>query len=247
MNATFGIKNYADFPDLADQGQSLGNSLTPGFLLADEADVKYWPRLTSEEFLSYQFVITDKRAQLLVGAVNSIPVVWNGPLDMLPDEGWDWAIANGSSDGNWLCALLVAILPAYRKLGLAEEALRTLKKIGQQSGHQGVIVPVRPTRKPEFPHLPMEEYLTKKSHDGSHYDPWLRLHLGLGGRMIKICPRAMTVRLPIETWRQYGAQDDKAFENQMLITDGLVPIKILPDEGVGLYEEPNIWMVHSFD
>jgi hypothetical protein len=81
--------------------------------------------------------------------VNTIPLSWSQPLTQLPQEGWDWAVATASHDGNWQCALLAALLPEYRGRGLAEQALTAAKHLGHSLGHQGMLVPVRPTRKSE--------------------------------------------------------------------------------------------------
>jgi hypothetical protein len=72
---------------------------------------------------------------------------------------------------------------------------------------------LRPTRKADFPLAPMHEYiklcvehlhtpstLGSKPQDDNPgdgracFDPWLRKHLLLGGQVIKVAPRSMTVQ-----------------------------------------------------
>jgi GNAT superfamily N-acetyltransferase len=235
----FAFQPCNDNPQLAEQCFNIGEQLTPAFLLNDLVNIAHWPRLY-QEFPHYQLGIIDTIRQTVIGVVNTIPLAWHAPLSELPEEGWDWALANAHADGNWLCALLAAIDPAYRRQGLAQQGLRAAKLMGHELGHQGMLVPVRPTRKAEFVHLPMAAYLKKRNSEGKIFDPWQRLHLEMGAHLIKICHRAMTIQLSWAQWLEYGAVGTA---DELTIADGLVPIQRQTD-GSGLYVEPNVWLVH---
>lgn len=237
----FTFKSYTEAPEFMQQAHELGGELTPAFLLSDPVSTDLWPRL-SIDYAEHQLAVIDETRQTAIGVVNSIPLPWSRPLSELPDEGWDWALANANASGNWQCALLAAILPEYRGRGLAEQALTAAKQLGRRFGHQGMLVPVRPTRKSEFVHMPMTEYLEKRKEDGTLFDPWIRLHLTLGAELLHVCQRAMSIKLTWDQWIEYGAEPSSEAD-ELVIADGLVPIRRQAD-GTGLYVEPNVWMVH---
>jgi GNAT superfamily N-acetyltransferase len=240
----FSFKTYIEAPHFIERADEIGKNLLPSFVLANPNEIKNWSRL-QQEFPAYQAVIIDEYKQP-IGVINTVPVTWQGTLETLPEESWDWALANPKLDGNWHCVLFVAILPEYRGQGLAEEALQTAKRIGQAHKHQGTIVPVRPTCKERFPYMPMETYLEKRHEDGKMYDPWLRLHFDIGAQLIKICHRAVTIQLPLEDWHKYGAAPSPNDPDKLIVPGGLVPVKILPEQNAGVYEEPNVLLLHEY-
>ncbi len=239
------FKTYAEAPYLAKSADEIGYALCPGFLLTNPNDINNWPRLR-QEFAAYQVVIVDDNQQQPIGVINTVPLNWQASLEYLPEEGWDWALANAELGGNWHCILFIAIIPAYRGQQLAEKAVQIAKQLGQTYGHQGTIVPVRPTRKKCFPTMSMAAYLEKHHEDGRVYDPWLRLHLKLGAKIIKICHRAMTITLSLEEWFKYGAVPHKDDPQELIVPDGLVPVRIISGKNIGIYEEPNVWLVHNY-
>ncbi len=62
----------------------------------------------------------------------------------------------------------------------------------QRSGcglSNGVIAPVRPTWKERYPLIPIERTSSWRRADGSHFDPWIRVHEVVGGEIIALAPR----------------------------------------------------------
>jgi hypothetical protein len=57
----------------------------------------------------------------------------------------------------------------------------------------GVIAPVRPTWKERYPLISIEEYMGWRRGDGTHFDPWLRIHELVGGEIIAAAPASMVV------------------------------------------------------
>nr|VFJ91622.1 MAG: Acetyltransferase (GNAT) family [Candidatus Kentron sp. LFY] len=243
----FSFKSIEEAPHLAVLMEKPDDPLMPGFLFEDPGIVAYYQSRLWEIFPAYQIVITDEKDKgKPIGILNTMPLTWREPLENLPGEGFDWALGCPEMGGNWHCLMYGVIMPEYRGHGLSEKMLRFAKRMGQARGHQGTIAPVRPTRKQDFPHMPMEVYLDKRHEDGRVYDPWLRLHLSLGARVIKVCHRSMTVRLPLDEWHKYGAVPSEENQGELIVPGGLVPVKKIPDEDIGLYEEPNVWMLHEY-
>ncbi|OGE47043.1 hypothetical protein PENARI_c072G08365 [Penicillium arizonense] len=109
----------------------------------------------------------------------------------------------------------MAVQADRRKLGLAEMLVNAMKQTARAEGLEALIVPLRPTRKAEFPLVPMQDYMTWKcekvpstvpagissSMDNSQptkqelpVDPWLRSHISLGGTMVKAAPYTLWLK-----------------------------------------------------
>ena len=122
-------------------------------------------------------------------------------------------------------------------------AVDAMKRIGRSHGLGGMIAPVRPNRKSEYPKTPIEEYITWFGDDGRPFDPWLRVHHDLGARIIKPCKRAMLITGTVAEWEGWTGM--RFFESGEYIVPGaLVPVVIDCERDIGTYVEPNVWMHH---
>ena len=61
-----------------------------------------------------------------------------------------------------------------------------MRAVAAEHGLSSLVAPVRPTTKSRYPHVPMENYVAWKRGDGKLFDPWLRVHAGLGAEMLGI-------------------------------------------------------------
>ena len=183
---------------------------------------------------------------------------------------------------NALSALSISVQKDRRKTGLAEIFIRKLKQTAIDENLQALVVPLRPTQKPSHPLIEMAEYIkwTDSAPDctglnlgpsqkplGSfqglqptqplHFDPWLRKHLRLGGRIVKVAPNSMMVRGTPEEWNRWTGIDfdlqtleqnsaclDSNYVN-VVIPGGLVPVRYNKKEKIGVYVEPNVWVFHE--
>ena len=106
----------------------------PEFMFKDPVASACWPAL-QEQFAPYQFAIVNRETNETMVQVNSLPLAWTEPLDLLPDTGWDWAIQQGVRDraaarvATDQCALQIAIGPSFRGLGISSYALKVMKQI----------------------------------------------------------------------------------------------------------------------
>ena len=62
---------------------------------------------------------------------------------------------------------------------------RRARRGGRSAGLESVIAPVRPTLKERYPLIPIERTSTWRRADGSHFDPWLRVHERVGGEIVR--------------------------------------------------------------
>lgn len=219
------------------------------------------------------------------------------PLSSLPfltkDQEQDWMTCQTAKRPNALSALSITVRADRRRLGLAERLIEMMKQAAKEENLQVLVAPLRPTRKSEFPFIPMKNYASwtqtkaalprnlsassssqrdeismKADHDHGAkqklpFDPWLRKHVCLGGRILKIAPSSMIVQGSVTEWqtwtgidihhlvRETHTKDLKKEEesNRMYletpIAGGLVPLRVYVGEKTCTYIEPNVWLYHE--
>jgi GNAT superfamily N-acetyltransferase len=232
---------------LIHSGDEIVTEIWPEFMLNDPVANEYFFALYSS-FPAFQYRLID--GDEVVGAGNAIPLYWDAPLSELPDAGWDWALATGfaqQKEGikpNLLCALSITINPRYQGKGISGEMVKAMKNITREHGLDALILPVRPNAKHQHPHMPMSSYMHLQRDDNLPQDPWLRVHTRLGAAIIKECPQSMTIPGTIEQWTKWTGRQFPA-SGSYIIDGALVPVKIDLEHNLGLYIEPNVWMVHS--
>ncbi len=233
--------------DLIKAGDNIVEAVYPEFMLHDAVANEWFFQLYND-FPEYQYWLLD--GEEIVGIGNSIPIFWKDKLENLPEEGWDWAIVKGFKDKeknikpNLLCALSITINPKYQGKGISTKMIRSMVEIGKIRKFESLIIPVRPTLKKDHPLIEMEKYILWKREDGQLFDPWLRVHEKLGGKIIKVCSEAMDIRGSVQDWKNWTGMDFP--ESGSYKIDGalkLIEIDLEKDEGI--YIEPNVWVVHE--
>lgn len=232
-------------PDLAEQLGPLIDSIWPEFMQQDPIANQYWSRLFTD-FSHCQFVLLD--GSTAVGTANSIPVDWDGTDGDLPDEGWDWALSKGMADGDQhrsprsLVGLQIAIAPSHQGRGLSYRFVQQLRDRTTQQGLDRLIIPVRPTHKHRYPLTPIARYIEWQN-DGLPFDPWLRVHVRAGGRIVKPCNQAMTIRGTVAAWEAWTglALPDSG---NYIIPQALAPLVVDRPADSATYVEPNVWVEH---
>lgn len=225
------------------------DAVWPEFMDHDAVSARYWGTLF-KEFPDYQFAIVDTPNDAIVGAANSIPLSWNHGLEELPDGGWDWALAKGIEDlaagsrPNLVCALQIAIAPAYRRKGLSYLFIDCMRRAARTSGFSTLIAPVRPSHKDRYPLSGIDSYIEWKLQSGLPYDPWLRAHARKGGRIVKPCTSSMRIVGTVSEWEDWTGL--VFFESGLYPVEGaLAPVRIDLSANIGVYVEPNVWVVHD--
>ncbi|MCP4706076.1 MAG: GNAT family N-acetyltransferase [candidate division Zixibacteria bacterium] len=241
------IINGKDCKDLAELAD--GISTWPTFMKKDPVANRHWAALYNE-FAEYQFGMFDSSTGNLMAAANSIPLTYDGKLEDLPDEGWDWALNKSVNDyqtnlrPNIQCAIQIAVSNDFRGLGLSQIMLKAMKNIGRNHGLNGLIAPVRPNLKHKYPLTPMSEYIKWKTDDGKLFDPWLRVHTNLGARIIKVCPESMRMSGTIDEWEEW-TEMKLPDSGEYIITEALNTVIVDEKKESVTYIEPNVWMFHD--
>ena len=107
-----------------------------------------------------------------------------------------------------------------------------------------LVAPVRPSLKHRYPLTPIERYVEWRDEDGSPFDPWLRVHVRCGGRIVKVCHRAMRIVGSIGEWESWtGMRFPEG--GSYVVPGALAPIELDTQKDLGVYIEPNVWMLHE--
>jgi GNAT superfamily N-acetyltransferase len=227
----------------------VSEAVWPEFMLNSPVSDQYWDGLF-EYFADYQFALLDQDDNRVAGIANSVPLSWKGSLEELPDEGWDWAMIKSAADHangiqpDLLCGIQISIVPGFQGQGLSKIMLAEMVNLAREKGYPRVIIPVRPSLKHRYPLTPIDSYIRWTTAEGLPFDPWLRVHVRSGGRIIKPCPAAMEIPGTISEWEGWTGM--KFFESGVYIVPGaLVPVQIDVDKDRGIYIEPNVWIVHE--
>jgi hypothetical protein len=236
------VVRYADRPDLREiRFETLTRQTFPEYMNHNEPGQLYWSRLY-EDFPDFQLGLLD--GDELVAELHSVPTAWDGSERDLP-AGWDEAFLRAFESGRRpevLCALAISVLPDRQGEGLAGRMLEEMRAATARAGLRELIAPVRPTLKARYPLIGIEEYLTWRRPDGTHFDPWIRAHERIGGRLLGPAPSSMTIEAPVldwESWTRFSIPADGVF----VVPEMLAPLVVR--DGIGRHVEPNVWLVHS--
>jgi GNAT superfamily N-acetyltransferase len=168
----------------------------------------------------------------------------------LPPGGYDDVLLAGARDllagraGTVAAALEVTVRPDARGTGLSALMLTHLRARVAAAGYPALVVPARPNHKHRHPNAPLADYARRIRPDGLPEDPWLRVHVRAGGRIVGVAPRSMTVVEPLASWRAWtGLPFDVS--GPVVIPHGLVPVSCDVRRDLGIYVEPNVWVHHD--
>ncbi len=245
---TYTIMTAADRADLRALADDVTLPAWPEFILHDPG-ARRWEELY-DRFPKFQFGLFDSHGGDLLAVGNSLPLTWEGNAEDLPDTAWDWALDRGLRDQaegrlpHTHCALQIVVLQRHRGKRLSAEAVEAMKAVGRAQGLPTLVVPARPTLKSRYPLTPIEDYITWTNEAGLPFDPWLRVHLRLGGRIVKVCPRSMRVTGTVAEWERW-TNIEFPESGRYIVPGGLVPVEIDRAADFGLYLEPNIWIAHT--
>jgi hypothetical protein len=243
----YSIKSRADSAELAKAAAVIEQVAWKelGFLNFTRSQFYYEELL--ECYADCQLCLVDLASGYVVATINAVPLFLENPK-VLESGGWDWVVERAYHTKhltpNIMAGLAVSVPSIHKSQGFARLMLSAVKSLAESRGLAGPIIPVRPSLKGHHPDVPMADYLSWTDSQGRPYDPWLRSHINMGGKMIGLCEHSMVIEEPIgfwETWMNRHCDKSGAFE----IPGGLVPVQIDLAHGVGRYTEPNIWFRYS--
>lgn len=236
------IATVAERPDLVEPGWNATRDTLPEY--NDHGDVlnRYWGRLT-EERPEFQFHVVD--GDDILARARSIPIHWDGTVEDLP-AGIDGAIARGFDEGgaNVLCALVIMVPRALQSRGFSAVAVEAMHEIAKRHRFSALIAPVRPNWKERYPLVPIERYSSWRRSDGTHFDPWIRVHERLGAAVLKPEPRSLRITGSLADWEGWTGMVFPE-SGDYWFPDGLATVAIDREADRGRYWEPNVWMRHK--
>jgi GNAT superfamily N-acetyltransferase len=236
------LVRYADRPDLLTRRyEALSRRTFPEYMQHNEPGGLYWRRLY-EDFPDFQVALLD--GEELVAEAHALPVAWDGTLEDLP-TGWDEGFVRGmTSDREPTClqALAISVLPSRQGERLSSRMIDAFRDTARAAALGSVLAPVRPTLKERYPLIPIEEYIAWRRDDGSHFDPWIRLHERVGGEIIAAAPESMIMRAPVADWEEWTGMRFPA-DGEYVFPGALATLVI--EDGVGTHVEPNVWLRHA--
>jgi len=242
------LYTLAERPDLIPRLTELVEGSWPEFMLHGDVANELWRGLRARS-MDFQWVLHNEGADEVVGLGNSIPLFWDGEVEHLP-EGFD-AVLQASvrqhAEGvrpNALSALQAVVTPKHRGHGLSGLLIQAMRTVAGAHGFEHLIAPVRPTWKDRYPLVPIERYMAWRRHDGLPFDPWLRLHERLGGRMLAPCPESTRVTGTVAEWEAWSRM---AFPDsgEYVVPGALALVRIDRERDVGEHVEPNVWVRHD--
>jgi GNAT superfamily N-acetyltransferase len=243
----FSLVSYVERPDLIDVADRFNGSVWPEFMLQDAEADKYW-HLLDTAFAEFQLVLLD-RDGAIAATNNSAPITWDGTDDGLPD-GWDRQFEQSAMElergepGNTLGALQIVVDPARRGDRLSGIMVKAMLANARAHGFGHVIACVRPTDKHRYPLIPIERYAFWTRDDGEPFDPWIRLHVRLGARIVRGSPQAMTIRGPVAEWQRWTGESFPE-SGSYILPVATNPIEIDRERDEGVYHDANVWVVHT--
>ncbi|MEA2191154.1 MAG: hypothetical protein QOI73_1275 [Solirubrobacteraceae bacterium] len=240
------IVTLAERPDLIEAMWAMPNPWSE-FLKQDPVAALFYGRLP-DEFPDFQLLALDEDGAI-AGKLHSVPFAWLGTDDDLPDRGWDAVFERAFDDSrrgasvSAVSLLEARVNPAQRGTGLSYELLEGARRNALRLGFEDLFGPVRPAAKSREPRTPMDEYAARVRADGLPADPWLRAHVRVGGRIVKVCPLSMIVPGSLAQWRAWTGLPF-AESGMVEVADALVPVHVCVEHDHAVYVEPNVWLHH---
>jgi GNAT superfamily N-acetyltransferase len=236
------LVRYADRPDLRERRyEELSGVTFPEYLHHNAMGGRYWGRLY-EEFPDFQVALVD--GDELLAEAHALPIPWDATVAGLP-SGWDEGFQLGMTSGeppSALMALAISVSPKRQGGRLSSRMIETFKDNARAAGIASVLAPVRPTWKERYPLIPIERYIEWRREDGSHFDPWIRIHEHVGGEILAPAPESMTMEAPVADWEEWTGMRFPG-DGEYVFPGALATLAVR--DGVGTHVEPNVWLLHS--
>lgn len=249
----FRLQTVADDPALFAPMQALIERVWPKFVTESHHPkghsmpfdwfgvFRRWPHL--------QFVLLESKCGEIAAVCNALTLAWDGALESLPDEGWNWAMYQAVLDleagrrPTLACALSITLDPAQQGKGLSSVAVRAMKMLVQETGVSRFVAPVRPITKALYPITPMDKFCRWQNGEGLPLDPWMRVHARLGARVIKACNRSQPFAGTVAEWEKWLNLSLPASGDY--VGPGLLsPLHVNCEADEAVNWEPNLWMEH---
>ncbi len=187
------LLTLSERPDLATAVERFGSSVWPELMLHDPVADRFWPYMRNE-FPEHQLALLDGKGAV-VAVARSAPLAWDGSLEDLP-RGWDEQFSRSvlqferGLEADTLGAIMIVTDPARRGDRLGGLMVQAMCAVARLHGLRALIACVRPTLLERYPLTPIDEYAAWTREDGLPFDPWIRIHVRLGGQLSRPEPES---------------------------------------------------------
>ena len=248
------VATLAEQPELRAQVFSAEfAAAVPEFLRHDPAAALYYADRALDRYLDFALAAVDRdQPDRVIARAFSVPFAYRDGTpgrNELPDGGWDAVIR--WADADWragrratvVSALEIMVLPPYRGRGVAALMLSELLTNTWMRGFGDLYAPLRPTDKHREPDVPFADYVARTRSDGLPHDAWVRAHVRVGGRVVKVAPCSMMIGGTVAEWRRWTGLD-LAHSGETVVSGALSPVHVSLEQDHAVYVEPNLWVHH---
>jgi GNAT superfamily N-acetyltransferase len=247
LPAGMSIATFAERPDTDSAIDAAMAAVWPEFMRAHEGAAGLFGH-ADRDWPGFQLVLVDDTGAF-VAVANSMPLHWDGDDDGLPG-GWfeqgQRAVADRDAGRppDTLGAMQIVVRPDLHGGGLSGTMVEAMKAAARSAGFKAVIACLRPTAKDRYPLALIERYGWWTRDDGLPFDPWIRLHVRLGGRIVRAAPRSMEMRGSVADWESWTGM---AFPESGLyvVPRATGPLEVDRERDLGVHFDQNLWVVHD--
>jgi hypothetical protein len=243
----FRLTTLTERPELEPRVDAHHDGMWEPFMLESEVADRMFPRAHAD-WPDHQLVLLDA-SDAVVATSNAMPLAWDGTDDDLP-ASWDEQVLRSAADVDagraptTLGAMLIVVGRDRRGGGLSGVMLGAMLAAGRAAGYRAVIACVRPTEKHRYPLTPIERYAEWTRPDGLPFDPWIRLHVRLGGRIVRAAPRSMRITGSVADWEGWTGLSFPE-SGPYIVPTATSPVTIDRQGDEGVYFDQNVWVVHD--
>lgn len=241
------VVTLAERPDLAEALEDHNVAAWPAWMLHFPVAGRLWHHL-DEDFAAWQLMLLDPDDRI-AAAGNCAPLAWDGTDAGLP-AGWDDQLERTVADllagrsPTALGAIQIVVAPERRGDRLAGRMVEIFRQQARSAGFRALIACVRPTDKHRYPLVPIERYAAWSRPDGLPFDPWIRLHVRLGGRIVRGVPASMTQSDTVAAWEdRLGLELPES--GPYVVPFATNPIMVDREADRVVYHDANVWVVHD--
>ena len=248
------VVTFAQRPDLLKKVFAREiESAVPEFMLHDPVAALYYSDGQLDCYQEFGLVAIDS-AQLdePVARAFSVPFAFRDGTkgrEELPDGGWDAVIRWADEDrragrpATAVSALEIMVAPRLQRRGTSRLMLTSLRDNARRLGFADLYAPLRPTDKHHEPLTPFADYVARQRDDGHPHDSWVRAHVRVGARIVKIAPCSMVIAGTIADWSRWTGIGFTA-SGPAIVAGALSPIHVSLEQDHAVYVEPNLWVHH---
>lgn len=102
-----------------------------------------------------------------------------------------------------LSALSAEVRSEHQRTGLSALVIATMATKARRVGLAPLVAPVRPSWKHRLPLNSVGDYASWQRRDGLPFDPWIRVHVRLGARILRPEPNSMEFIAQVSDWEDW--------------------------------------------